>query len=53
MEKQGRFRSLEDELLTSKRDLLKILHSVRNDPEALAKIRERVKRNREAAERDG
>lgn len=50
MEKQGRFRSLEDELLASKRDLLKILNAVRNDPEALAKIKARAEENRRKAE---
>ena len=50
MEKQGRFRSLEDELLARKPDLMKILHSVRADPEALAKIKARAEENRRKAE---
>ena len=35
------------------RRLLNILDTIRQDPEAMAKVKERVKENREAAKRGG
>lgn len=45
----GNFKSVEAELLASKRELMKFLDFVRNDPVLMAKVKARVEENRRKA----
>ncbi|MBR0087544.1 MAG: hypothetical protein IJL98_07390, partial [Lachnospiraceae bacterium] len=45
----GNFKSVEAELLASKRDLMKFLDVVRKDPVLMAKVKARVEENRRKA----
>ena len=45
----GNFKSVEAELLASKRDLMKFLDFVRKDPVLMAKVKARVEENRRKA----
>lgn len=49
----GNFKSVEAELLASKRELMKFLDFVRKDPVLMAKVKARVEENRRKAALDG